>query len=86
MNVVIFAWKWDSLKESQNFGKVGFVKKGSFNDKFNQNIQCIPISLHIFNSYYRYQKGKYDMSIDSTKKSKFSRFDFSHTFYNIWNI
>ena len=33
---MIFAWKWDSLKESQNFGKVGFVKKESFNHKFNE--------------------------------------------------
>ena len=34
------------------------------------NIHCVTISLHIFKTYYRYQKVKPDMSINSTKKVK----------------
>ena len=35
---VIFAWKWYSLKGSQNFGIVCFAKKEGFNDKFNKKV------------------------------------------------
>ena len=44
---IILAWKWDSLKESQNFGKVGFVKKESFNDKFNKKSIKYPMHYNI---------------------------------------
>ena len=62
------------MNESQNFGEVCFVKKESFNDKFNEKKYKISIalqdSLHIFKTYYHYWEVKPDISIDLTKKVK----------------
>ena len=68
---VIFARKWDSLKDSQNFGIVCFAKKQGFKDKFNKKSIKSPIHYKIPCMYL-----KSITNIEKIKNLIISWFDF----------